>query len=87
MFGNTYWRQLLKYSGTIVTQKPSVVVADATNIPIVANPQYRLTDGTGAAVIATVSGIGSADYGRVIDILAGVADTNAPTIARYNLDR
>jgi len=81
MFGNTYWRQLLKYSGTIVTQTPSVVVADATNIPIVANPQYRLTDGTGAAVIATVSGIGSADYGRVIDILAGVADTNAPTIA------
>ncbi|MGV8094499.1 MAG: hypothetical protein AB2L24_21810 [Mangrovibacterium sp.] len=77
-FGNTHWRQPLTYTGNIATEAPTVVAAGSTNLAIGTNNTYQLT--AGAAVIATVSGLASADYGRYITILAPAAGV-APTIA------
>lgn len=76
-FGNTHWRQPLKYVGDITVAAPTVVGAGATEIAIGASGIYQLT--AGAAAIATVSGLASADYGRYITILAPAAGV-APTI-------
>ncbi len=80
-FQNKHWRQPLIYVGSIATEAPATIAANATNLAITSASQYQLTDGTGAAAIATVSGIGSSDYGRVIEVLADETDDFAPTIA------
>lgn len=81
-FTSEYWQQPLKYVGSIVTQAPETVAQDATTIPVTSNDRYRLSDGSASTVtISSVSGIGSNDYGRVIDILAPETATNPPEIA------
>ena len=77
-FGNTHWRQPLKYVGDITVAAPTVVGAGATEIVVGASGVYQLT--AGAAAIATVSGLASADYGRYITIVAPATGV-APTIA------
>lgn len=76
-FGNTHWRQPLKYVGDITVAAPTVVGAGATDLAIGASGIYQLT--AGAAAIATVSGLADADYGRYITIKAPAAGI-APTI-------
>ena len=80
-FGNSHWRQPLKYVGNIVTQAPTVIAADATNLTIGSNGSYQLSNNTIAKVLITVSGLASADYGRYITILAPAVVTFATTIA------
>lgn len=79
-FQNKHWRQPLLYVGSIVRGAAATVDADATELVVSSADQYQLTDGSGAATLATVSGIGSADYGRVIELLAPAAASNAPDI-------
>jgi hypothetical protein len=79
-FEGKSYRQSLKYVGNLVTAEPDTVAAAATNIPVTDNPQYRLSPNAAPAAIATVSGIASADYGRVIDILGITTGANPPTI-------
>jgi len=76
-FGNTHWRQPLKYVGDITAAAPTVVGTGLTEIPIGASASYQLT--AGAAAIATVDGITEADHGRYITILAPASGI-APTI-------
>lgn len=76
-FGNTHWRQPLKYVGDLTVAAATVVGAGATEIVVGASGTYQLT--AGAAAIATVSGLASADYGRYITVLAPAAGV-APTI-------
>ncbi len=84
-FQNKHWRQPLIYIGAIPTQAPDVVAAGATVLPVTAAYQYRLSDHSSVATIAAVSGIGSNDVGRVIEILAPETVTNAPEIADNNV--
>jgi len=76
-FGNTHWRQPLKYVGDITAAAPTVVGTGLTEITIGASASYQLT--AGAAAIATVDGLTEADYGRYITILAPASGI-APTI-------
>jgi hypothetical protein len=80
-FQNKYWRQPLKYTGAIAIAAPATVSAGATNLAITTASQYQLSDHSGIATLATVSGIGSADVGRVIEVLAPATDNNSPLIA------
>jgi hypothetical protein len=81
-FTSEYWQQPLKYVGSIVTQSPETVAQDATTIPITSNDRYKLSDGSASTVtINAVSGIGSDDYGRVIDIIPPDSATYPPEIA------
>jgi hypothetical protein len=80
-FGNKNWRQPLKYVGNIVTEAPTVVAADATNLPIGSNGNYQLSDNAAPRVLVTVSGLASADYGRYVTIHAPAVVTNVTTIA------
>lgn len=80
-FQNKYWRQPLKYVGAIATTAPTTVAAGATNLAIGTASQYQLSDHSAPATIATVSAIGSADVGRVIELLAPALDVNSPVIA------
>jgi hypothetical protein len=80
-FGNTHWRQPLKYVGDITVAAPTVVAADATNLAVGASGIYQLSDGAAAATIATVSGLASVDYGRNITLIAPATKVHAPTIA------
>ncbi|MBA7577259.1 hypothetical protein ES708_19106 [subsurface metagenome] len=69
-FQNKWFDMQWTYTGTLPTETPVTVPADATDIAFTSNPRYQLTDGTVSAVtIATVSGLASADYGRIVDIL------------------
>lgn len=76
-FGNTHWRQPLKYVGDLNVSTATVVETGETELPIGAAGTYQLT--AGAAALATVSGITSADYGRYITVKAPTSGT-APTI-------
>lgn len=80
-FENTSFTQALKYTGAIVTAAPTVIAADTTELIVGSNPQYQCSPGAAPAVLATVSGIAAADYGRTIDILGITAGANPPTIA------
>ena len=80
-FQNKYWRQPLIYVGSIATAEPSTVAAGATTIPITSASQYQLSDHSGVATIAAISGVGSEDIGRVVEILAPATDANSPLIA------
>lgn len=81
-FGNEHWRQELLYVGTISEQSAEVIAADATALAVVSgNDAYQLTNNTVPSVIATVSGIASADEGRNITITAPAVVTNVTTIA------
>ncbi|MBI9062629.1 MAG: hypothetical protein JEZ14_11645 [Marinilabiliaceae bacterium] len=54
------------------TNTLSFVMADATNLAVVANNErYNLSANTGVTALATVSGIASADYGRTITLYSG----------------
>ena len=77
-FGNTHWRQPLTYTGNITTEAPTAIGAGATDLAIGTNNTYQLT--AGDAVIATVSGLAEADYGRYITVLAPASGV-VPTIA------
>ncbi len=77
-FGNTHWRQPLKFTGTISVEAATAVGAAVTELAVGANANYQLADGTGA--LATVSGITAADYGRFVTILAPAIVTAARTI-------
>lgn len=79
-FQNKHWRQPLIYVGTIPTAAPATVSAGATALAVTSATQYRLSDHTSSVTLATVSGIGSSDIGRVIEILAPETVTNAPDI-------
>jgi hypothetical protein len=80
-FQNKYWRQPLTYVGSIAITAASTVSAGATALPITSATQYQLSDHSGVATLATVSGIGSADIGRVIELLAPATDANSPVVA------
>ncbi len=80
-FGNTHWRQPLKYVGNIITEAATVVPADAVNLAIGSNSNYQLSNNTIAKVLVTVSGLASADYGRYITLLAPAVVTFKTTIA------
>lgn len=80
-FGNTHWRQPLKYVGNIVTEAATVVAAGATNLPVGTNGHYQLSDHSAGVVLATVSGMAAADYGRYITLLGATTKVHAPTIA------
>lgn len=81
-FTSEHWQQPLKYVGSIVRQAPDTVAADATTIPITSNDRYQLSDGSVSVVtITAVSGVASADHGRVVEILAPDAATYPPEIA------
>ena len=80
-FQNKHWRQPLIYVGSLVRQAAETVDADATELPVTSAEQYQLSDGSVSSVtIATVSGIGSNDYGRVIELLAPSPASHAPDI-------
>lgn len=80
-FQNKHWRQPLLYVGALSTEAPTVVTAGATNLAVTSASQYRLSDHSSVVTIATVSGIGPSDIGRVIEILAPATDNNSPTIS------
>lgn len=79
-FQNKHWRQPLLYTGSIAVEAPVTVAANATTIAITSASQYQLSDHSAVAHIAAISGVGSADIGRVIEILAPAVVTNAPDI-------
>jgi len=79
-FQNKHWRQPLYYIGTIATEAPATVGAGATELAITSASQYRLSDHSAVVTLATVSGIGSEDIGRVIELLAPATETNGPDI-------
>ena len=80
-FQNKHWRQPLKYVGAIAVEAPATIAAGATTLAVTSASQYQLSDHSAPAVIGAVSGIGSADIGRVIEVLAPATDNNSPTIA------
>lgn len=80
-FQNSHWRQPLLYVGAIAVAAAEAVSAGATTLAITDASQYQLSDHSAPAVIAAVSGVGSSDIGRVIELLAPATDTNSPTIA------
>ncbi len=84
-FQNKYWRQPLNYVGAIVTAAPDTVAAGATTLPVTSATQYRLSDHSAQVTLAAVSGIGSDDIGRVIEILAPETAANAPDIDDNNV--
>jgi len=79
-FGHKAIRQYFKYVGALSSEAADVIAADATNLSVTDNDRYQLTNNTGAKVIATVSGIAPADYGRTITIY-GSGGNFASTIA------
>lgn len=76
-FGNDHWRQPLTYVGSITEQAPVTVAAGTVLTYESGNDAYLLT--AGANALATVSGIGSADYGKHLTVLAPASGV-APTI-------
>lgn len=87
-FQNSSFKQPYKYVGTIVSTTPQTVVADATNLAVVAGKsQYQLTDNTGATALATVSAITSNMYGNYIEVLGsgGATPSTIPDSAVFIL--
>ncbi|MBV5334354.1 MAG: hypothetical protein JZU49_00930 [Sulfuricurvum sp.] len=80
-FGNTHWRQPLKYVGDLTFAAATTVAAGATALTVGASGLYQLSDHTATVILATVSGLTADDYGRYITLNAPAAATNAPTIA------
>lgn len=80
-FLNAHWRQPLYYVGAITTEAPDTVSAGATTLPVTDASQYQLSDHSASVTIAAVSGIGSSDVGRVIELLAPATDNFVPDIA------
>lgn len=81
-FQSKHWRQPAIYVGSITTQSPDTVAEDAATIAITSNDRYRLTDGSASSVTITgISGVGSDDYGRVVEILASETATYPSEIA------
>jgi len=77
-FGNDHWRQPLTYVGSITEQAPVTLGTGVTELAYESgNDAYQLT--AGLAAFATVSGIGSADYGKHLTVLAPASGV-APTI-------
>jgi hypothetical protein len=69
-FQNKWFDMQWTYTGNLTTTTPETIAANATELAVTSNPTYQLTSGTAsAATIATVSGLASADVGRVIDII------------------
>jgi len=60
-----------QYTGTVTTQAPSTVAADAVVIPLAAgNNNYQLTSGVAAAAnITEFTGMAAADHLRIVKIL------------------
>ncbi len=80
-YTNKTIRQFYKYTGSIVTQNPVTVAADATTLAIASdNERYQLSDNTGATVINAISGVAAADVGRTITVY-GSGGSNPATIA------
>jgi len=79
-FQSKHWRQTMLYTGAIAVEAPVTVAANATTIAITSASQYLLSDHSAVAHIAAISGVGSSDIGRVIEVLAPAAVTNAPDI-------
>jgi hypothetical protein len=80
-FQNKHWRQPLLYVGSIATESPDTVAAGATTLPITSASQYQLSDHSADVTIAAVSGIGSEDIGRVVELLAPATDVHVPDVA------
>lgn len=80
-FTNTCPDPFLRYTGTLATNAPQTIAADATVIALAAGKnQYQLTDGTVSAKnITAFTGMAAADHLRVIDIL-GSGGTYPSTI-------
>jgi len=73
-----------RYTGTLATQAPDTVPADATTITLTSNHQYQLTDVTSsAATITGFTSVSDSDIGRVVDIL-GSGGTYPSTITDAN---
>ena len=69
-FQNKWFDMQWIYTGNLTTETPVTIAADATTMAITDNPTYQLTTGSASAVtINAVSGLASADVGRVIDVL------------------
>ena len=81
-FGNTSMNQFYKYTGTLQQEAPVEIGADATDLAITTNSKYNTSAANAApAVIATVSGLASADYGRTLTVYGKGGGANAHTIA------
>lgn len=80
-FTSTSILQYHKYVGTLVTQAPADLVADATTLALKAGiDTYNVPDGSEATYdIASVSGLTANDKGRVITLI-GKGAANAATI-------
>lgn len=69
-FQNKWFDMQWIYTGNLTTTGAETIAANATALAVTSASQYQLTSGTAsAATIATVSGLATADKGRIIDIL------------------
>lgn len=80
-FGNDHWAQPYIYTGDLTVATTVTIAADETVLAYQSGKSsYTLSDGTGAAALATVSGITSDDYGKYLTVYAPATASNAPTI-------
>lgn len=79
-FTNEHWRKEMILTGSLTVAAPVVIGTGLTNLAIQNGiDTYTLTNG--AATIATVSGLATADHGRYITVKAPAVDGTAPVIA------
>lgn len=72
------------YTGTIQTQAPDTVAADAVEIPLTDNSAYELLSGTIAPVVITgLSGVTDVDINRYITVM-GLGGDHPATITSAN---
>ncbi|WP_289054186.1 hypothetical protein [Carboxylicivirga marina] len=80
-YQNKHWAQPYIYTGDIIQQDPVTIAANANDLAYASNNgRYNLSDNAGATVLATVSGIAAADYGKQLTIY-GSGGANPSTIA------
>lgn len=84
LFSRTSAKLPYVYVGTLPTQSPTVIAADATTEPLTSAVQYQFSANTVPTVFTGLSGATSADVGRVIDLLGAPTATNATTIPTAN---
>ncbi len=83
-FENTSFLQPQKYTGVITKEAPAAIAANSTNLAISSASQYLTSSANSAATtIATISGLATADEGRIIEIIGGGGDnpTNIESIS------
>lgn len=82
-FESKSFAQPNEYVGDIVRDAPAIVAPDATALAITSKARYTTSNNTVATAISTVTGLASADKGRIIEI-TGVGGAHPTTIADGN---